>query len=92
MDTKIILLLLVTALAALHTTQGFPAFPPISCCTRVVNYFTKHLGKRVTKVEIQKTNHCTIKAVVLHTSKRKLCVDPNNKALKKWLKARKIPM
>ncbi|XP_059829796.1 C-C motif chemokine 27a [Hypanus sabinus] len=82
MNHKMIALLIgVALLCAATVAQNSHS---ISCCTEVSNNVKRGLLKLVKCFEIQETQMCNIKAVILHMTSKKICIDPKNPMLKKW--------
>ncbi|OCU02557.1 C-C motif chemokine 28 [Xenopus laevis] len=62
----------------------------ISCCTEHSDKVSQGLLQRVRKFEIQQNNGiCNIRAVVLYTKHKALCVNPNNVLLNEWIEKQK---
>ncbi|XP_005999079.1 C-C motif chemokine 28-like [Latimeria chalumnae] len=86
MGIKVILLFTVTILAVMEYLEAIP-MSHMNCCTQVSNSVTKSLLRKVERVQIQDHDGiCHMKAMVLHIKGRKLCVNPRNKLLLKWLR------
>ncbi|XP_062903817.1 C-C motif chemokine 28-like [Mobula hypostoma] len=87
MDHKMIALLIGVALLCAATAM--PASQVVSCCTSVSSRISKGLLKFVNCFNTQNEYNCDIKAVILHVGSRKLCTDPANHLLKKWVRINK---
>ncbi|XP_072903750.1 C-C motif chemokine 28-like [Hemitrygon akajei] len=83
MNHKMIALLIGVALLCAATAM--PSSIVMSCCTEVSNHIKKNMLRQVDCFEIQDTQMCNIKAVIFHVDSRKLCADPKNHQLKKWM-------
>ncbi|XP_051875494.1 C-C motif chemokine 27-like [Pristis pectinata] len=84
MDHKSIALLIGIALL-LCTAAAMPNSHVISCCTQVSKKVNPKLLRRAKLFDIQDDRICAIKAVILLRGSHKLCVDPNNAQLKRWM-------
>ncbi|XP_072113192.1 C-C motif chemokine 27a [Mobula birostris] len=87
MDHKMIALLI--GIALLCAATAMPASQVVSCCTSVSSRVSKTLLRHVKCFNTQDERNCDIKAVILHVGSRKLCTDPANHLLKKWMRISK---
>nr|XP_056705030.1 C-C motif chemokine 28 [Euleptes europaea] len=73
------------ALLILHVSEAiFPVI--VDCCTEVAYHISRRRLRTVVKFKIQKDEVCKIPAVILYTKHKKLCVSPQNKHVKRWIK------
>ncbi|OCU02761.1 C-C motif chemokine 28-like [Xenopus laevis] len=84
---RLVILVLILC-ATLYCTDGLPT-NFAHCCTEVARRIPQNLLPRVTGVQIQKSDGiCNIRAVVLQVNNKKICMDPKNRSLQKWMKKR----
>ncbi|XP_060698439.1 C-C motif chemokine 28-like [Hemiscyllium ocellatum] len=86
MERKLVVLLLISITALLHTAAAMPPSQLVNCCTRVLNKFDTKMLKRVKSFQMQHDRFCAIKAVLLHIARHRICIDPNNAHLQRWMK------
>ncbi|XP_029442568.1 C-C motif chemokine 27-like [Rhinatrema bivittatum] len=83
-------LLTCFALSALPALAGAPKVGQ-TCCTEVARAVPRRMFTRVKKVTFQLNDGvCKVEAAVLTLKNKKLCIDPKNKDLMKWLQRRGI--
>ncbi|XP_053151831.1 C-C motif chemokine 28 [Hemicordylus capensis] len=83
---KLGVVLVTLGLVIVHVSEAF--FPIIfDCCTEAAHHVPRRWLRTVLKFDIQKGDGlCKIPAVILHTKYKKLCVSPQNKNVKRWMK------
>ncbi|XP_033020656.1 C-C motif chemokine 28 [Lacerta agilis] len=63
----------------------FPAL--FDCCTEVAHHIPRRWLRTVAAFDIQNGGDlCKISAVIIHTKHKKLCVSPENRHVKRWMK------
>ncbi|KAL1782811.1 hydroxymethylglutaryl-CoA synthase, cytoplasmic [Sigmodon hispidus] len=73
--------------------QTSEAILPIasSCCTEVSHHISRRLLQRVNSCSIQRADgDCDLAAVILHVKRRRICVSPHNRTLKRWMSASEV--
>ncbi|NXI43926.1 CCL28 protein, partial [Galbula dea] len=61
-----------------------------NCCTKISAEIPKGILRRVERFEIQRVDGlCHLEAVILYIERRKFCVSPRIRKLKKWMKKNK---
>ncbi|XP_077203185.1 C-C motif chemokine 28 [Paroedura picta] len=79
------IVLVTFAILILHVSEAiFPVI--VDCCTEVAYQIPRRRLRTVVKFKIQKDDLCRIPAVILYTKHKKLCVSPQNKHVKRWIK------
>ncbi|XP_060092428.1 C-C motif chemokine 28 [Heteronotia binoei] len=79
------IVLVTFAILILHISEAmFPVI--VDCCTEVARHIPRRRLRTVVKFKIQKGEVCKIPAVILYTKHKKLCVSPQNKHVKRWIK------
>ncbi|GCC35475.1 C-C motif chemokine 28-like [Chiloscyllium punctatum] len=86
MELKLVVLLLISITALLHTAAAMPSNQVVNCCTRVSNKVNTKMLKRVKSFQMQHDRFCAIKAVLLQIAHHTVCIDPNNAHLQRWMK------
>ncbi|XP_078071600.1 C-C motif chemokine 28-like [Mustelus asterias] len=86
MELKLAVLLLASVTTLLHISTAIPNTQVVNCCTQVANKMNPRILKIAKGFEIQRDHICAIKAVIVHTLKRALCLNPSNKHVQKWMK------
>ncbi|KAM4709964.1 C-C motif chemokine 27 [Discoglossus pictus] len=83
---KLLLLGLLAITLATNVSQAMSS-SSVACCTQLAKRIPQNMLPLVTRVQIQlKDGVCNLKAVILHTSRTTMCMDPKNKSLQKWIK------
>ncbi|XP_059132608.1 C-C motif chemokine 28 [Peromyscus eremicus] len=83
-------LMAVAVCVAFRTSE---AILPIasSCCTEVSHHISRRLLERVNSCSIQRADgDCDLAAVILHVKRRRICVSPHNRTLKRWMRASEV--
>ncbi|KAM5193769.1 C-C motif chemokine 27 [Mantella aurantiaca] len=87
---KLLALVALSLAMIMELCQGLPIYT-MACCTQLAKHMPKNLLKNVTKVRFQKKDGlCHLRAIVLYVGKQQKCMDPNNKALKTWIKKTRL--
>ncbi|XP_048360587.1 C-C motif chemokine 28 [Sphaerodactylus townsendi] len=73
------------AILILHVSEAiFPVI--VDCCTEVAHHIPRRWLGTVMKFKIQKDEVCKIPAVILYRKRKKFCISPQNKHVKRWIK------
>ncbi|EDL98704.1 chemokine (C-C motif) ligand 27 (predicted), isoform CRA_f [Rattus norvegicus] len=67
--------------------EALPLPSSTSCCTQLYRQpLPTRLLRRIVRVELQEADgDCHLQAVVLHLTRRSVCVHPQNRSLARWL-------
>ncbi|KAM4809537.1 C-C motif chemokine 28 [Rhinophrynus dorsalis] len=86
MDLKLVALLNAAVfLCLLYLSEAFSA-SSVSCCTELGDHIPKRMLRRAKSYKIQQSNGiCNLRAIVLYTKHKILCVNPKNRIIKKWI-------
>ncbi|XP_063310096.1 C-C motif chemokine 28 [Pelobates fuscus] len=73
----------------LQLSEAFMSYQ-IQCCTEYRDHIPKKVLKRVETYKIQAANGiCDVRAIVLRTKRRTICINPTNKQVLKWIEKKK---
>ncbi|XP_053313927.1 C-C motif chemokine 28 [Spea bombifrons] len=87
MDLRLVNLLVLAAFFCyLQLSEAF-INSKIQCCTEYSDRIPKKVLQRVKSYKIQQANGiCNLRAVVLYTRHKTLCMNPKNKHVMRWIK------